>query len=86
METQAPANDYFIWGIDDSPYGPVKLNVLLDWISDERVVSDTWIFSRSGGVWQKASELSELKEFFQTETARLSLTSTSARLKLRLSV
>ena len=81
METQAPANDYFIWGIDDSPYGPVKLNVLLDWISDERVVSDTWIFSRSGGVWQKASELSELKEFFQTETARLSLTSTSAGLK-----
>lgn len=78
---QTPSSDYFIWGIDDSPYGPVPLPVLLDWICDERVLPDTWIFSRTGGVWQKASDFSELKDFFQTETARLSLTSTSARLK-----
>ena len=35
---------YFIWGIDDSPYGPVRLPVLIDWINDERVVPDTWVF------------------------------------------
>ena len=81
MEPQASINDYFIWGIDDSPYGPVPLPVLIDWISDERVLPETWIFTRSGGVWQKAADISELKDFFQTGTGLFSLTSTSARLK-----
>ena len=81
MEPQASINDYFIWGIDDSPYGPVPLPVLVDWISDERVLPETWIFTRSGGVWQKAADISELKDFFQTGTGLFSLTSTSARLK-----
>jgi CRP-like cAMP-binding protein len=81
MEPQASVNDYFIWGIDDSPYGPVPLPVLVDWISDERVLPETWIFTRSGGVWQKAADINELKDFFQTGTGLFSLTSTSARLK-----
>jgi len=81
MDSQASEKDYFIWGIDDSPYGPVPLPVLVDWISDERVLPDTWIFKRSGGVWQKAVEFGELKDYFQTETGQINLTSTSARLK-----
>ena len=81
MDPQASEKDYFIWGIDDSPYGPVPLPVLVDWISDERVLPDTWIFKRSGGVWQKAVEFGELKDYFQTETGQINLTSTSARLK-----
>jgi CRP-like cAMP-binding protein len=81
MGPQASINDYFIWGIDDSSYGPVPLPVLIDWISDERVLPETWIFTRSGGVWQKAADISELKDFFQTGTGLFSLTSTSARLK-----
>jgi CRP-like cAMP-binding protein len=81
MESQAAHNDYFIWGIDDSPYGPVPLPVLIDWISDERVVPNTWIFARTAGIWQKASEFSELKDYFQTDTGLLSATSTSARFK-----
>jgi len=81
MEPPASANDYFIWGIDDSPYGPVPLSVLLDWISDERVLPETWIFTRSGGIWQKASDFSELKDYFQTGTQSISVTSTSARFK-----
>ena len=34
MEQQA---SYFIWGIDNSPYGPVELPMLLDWINEGRV-------------------------------------------------
>jgi CRP-like cAMP-binding protein len=60
-------NDYIIWGVDDSPYGPIQLPVLIEWIKDERVLPDTWIFARSGGVWQKASDTTELKDFFRTE-------------------
>ena len=74
-------NDYFIWGIDDSPYGPVTLPVLLDWVKDERVLPDTWVFARSGGTWQKACEIGELKDFFQTEAGTPSETSSSVRLK-----
>jgi CRP-like cAMP-binding protein len=80
MELQQ-SNGYFIWGIDDSPYGPVQLPVLIDWINDERVLPDTWIFARNRGVWQKACEISELKEFFKAEAEPLSETPSSVRFK-----
>jgi CRP-like cAMP-binding protein len=58
------SNIYFIWGVDDSPYGPVELPVLIDWIADERVLPETWVFSRSAGNWQRASEIPEIKNQF----------------------
>jgi CRP-like cAMP-binding protein len=64
MESQEFGNIYFIWGVDDSPYGPVELPVLIDWINDERVVPDTWIFARNAGNWQRAAEIPELKNHF----------------------
>ena len=64
MEAQTCENIYFIWGVDDSPYGPVELPVLIDWIRDERVVPETWVFSRSAANWMRASELPELKNHF----------------------
>ena len=81
MESGTSSNDYFIWGIDDSPYGPVSLTVLLDWVKDERVLSETWIFARSSGDWQRASEISELNDFFQAEAGTLSETQSSVRFK-----
>jgi hypothetical protein len=35
---------FFIWGIDQSAYGPVELPTLVSWIKDERVLAETWIF------------------------------------------
>ncbi|MEY2466843.1 MAG: sulfate permease, SulP family [Verrucomicrobiota bacterium] len=60
-------NDFLIWGIDDATYGPVELPGLVSWIRDERVLADTWIFSRRERVWQRAAEISELKMFFRLE-------------------
>lgn len=60
-----PQNSYFIWGIDDSPYGPVELPLLLEWIGDGRVVPDTWVFERRSGSWGKASQFTELGEHFK---------------------
>lgn len=57
-------NDYFIWGIDDSPYGPVELPTLVNWIKDERVLANTWVYSRRDSTWQRASDIAELKMFF----------------------
>jgi CRP/FNR family cyclic AMP-dependent transcriptional regulator len=66
MDIQETGNIYFIWGVDDSPYGPVELPVLIDWIKDERVVPETWVYSRSASNsnWMRASELPELKNHF----------------------
>ena len=70
MDGKEVSNDYFIWGIDDSPYGPVELPVLIDWISDERVLADTWVFARHDGNWRHAAEIPELQEYFgQTITS-----------------
>jgi CRP-like cAMP-binding protein len=65
METGELTNAYFIWGVDDSPYGPVGLPVLIDWIHDERVAPESWVFSRNAGNWLRASELPELKTQFE---------------------
>jgi hypothetical protein len=60
---EQPAS-YYIWGVDDSPYGPVELSMLLDWISEGRVVADTWVFEKSADAWGKASQFPELQGHF----------------------
>lgn len=64
MDLQENMNEFFIWGIDDSPYGPVALPVLIDWISDERVLADTWVFARRDGSWRRAAEIPGLQAYF----------------------
>ena len=81
MEAPTLGNDYFIWGVDDSPYGPVELPVLINWIHDERVVPETWVFSRQANHWLRASELPELKEQFTSKFAGLPDTSHRVGLK-----
>jgi CRP-like cAMP-binding protein len=75
MEQQV--SSYYIWGIDDSPYGPVDLPMLLEWVSDGRVVADTWVYEKSAGNWGKASQFPELQPHFETprpSTSSLGLT------------
>ena len=68
MATQEVADVYFIWGVDDAPYGPVNVTVLAGWIEDERVLPDTWIFARHAGNWQRANDIPELRNLFHTAT------------------
>lgn len=55
---------YYIWGTDNSPYGPVELPVLLQWVSDGRVLADTWVFERKSDKWGKACQFRELQGYF----------------------
>ena len=64
MLEQQAANDFIIWGIDDAPYGPVELPVLVDWVRDDRVLRDTWVLVRKSGTWQRAGEIPELGLLF----------------------
>ena len=69
MQNSESLNIYFVWGVDETPYGPIEFSTLTGWIKDERIVADTWIFSRAVGNWQQASNLTELKPFFNGELA-----------------
>ncbi len=68
MEGKENPDGFFIWGIDDAPYGPVDLAVLTDWIKDARVLRDTWVFARRTGAWQQAVGIPELKKLFDQQT------------------
>ncbi len=71
-EISEVANDFFIWGIDDAPYGPVALAMVMDWIKDARVLPDTWIFARRTGAWQQAADVPEFKKLFDRQSEPVS--------------
>lgn len=54
-----------IWAVDDVVYGPVDLPTLVEWVADERVLADTWVFSEKSDSWHKASALPDIKSRFQ---------------------
>ncbi len=66
---------YYVWGIDHVAYGPVELPTLVNWIRDERVEKDTWIYDQRARSWLQALELTELKAVF---SRRAPLASSSA--------
>jgi CRP-like cAMP-binding protein len=68
MQEEDVPNEFFIWGIDNAPYGPVELPVLVDWVRDQRVVPETWIFVRMEGRWKCASEIADLEMIFKRKT------------------
>lgn len=64
MESADAIVGYRIWGVDNVVYGPVELPVLVNWIRDERVTADTWVFCEQAGAWKKAAAVTELQMFF----------------------
>jgi len=65
MATQVDSAQFFIWGIDQSAYGPVELPTLVSWIKDERVLAETWIFLARDIAWRRAADIPELQMFFR---------------------
>ncbi len=59
-QPKRPPTSYFIWGVDVAPYGPVELSTLVEWIKDERVLAETWVFAQHAGSWLRAAEIPEL--------------------------
>jgi len=55
---------YCIWAADNVVYGPVELSSLIDWVKDERVLAETWVFDRRNDRWSKAARMPELQSFF----------------------
>jgi CRP/FNR family cyclic AMP-dependent transcriptional regulator len=64
MASIAIEDGLIVWGLDNTPYGPVELPTVVSWIKDERVTAETWLFIGKTKTWQKASEVAELQMFF----------------------
>ena len=77
MQGEPTETVYFIWGIDESSYGPVDLGTLVNWIKDERVLPDTWVFARGAGSWRPAGEIPEIKIFFSRNTTTTATSGTA---------
>lgn len=69
MQPDTDAPTYSIWGVDNVVYGPVDLPTLVNWVQEDRVTADTWIYLHESDAWQKAPHLPELKMFFQPKHA-----------------
>jgi CRP/FNR family transcriptional regulator, cyclic AMP receptor protein len=54
---------YSIWAADNVVYGPVELPTLINWVRDERVLPETWVFDGQNDRWRKAASLPELQLF-----------------------
>src|SRR5215470_4204834 len=65
MASASPEPAFIVWGIDQTPYGPVELPTLVSWVRDERVTAETWIFAARDRSWRKAVDMPELKRIFQ---------------------
>ena len=63
-EQATPETGYKIWAVDDVVYGPVDLPTIAEWVKDERVVADTWVFVVRQDKWEKAGKLIELRSVF----------------------
>lgn len=62
--TVTASHEFMVWGVDHAAYGPVELPTLVDWVRDERVTAETWVFAGRNLAWQKAAEIPELQMFF----------------------
>lgn len=68
---------YQIWGPDHVPYGPVELPGIVNWIKDERVVAETWVYVHDSKKWLPAAQVPELKMFFQPKASSTTSNGTS---------
>jgi hypothetical protein len=69
MAASESNNDFIVWGFDQTAYGPVELPTLVNWVRDERVTEESWVFARKNSVWRLAPEVSELQLFFHKKAA-----------------
>lgn len=63
---------YNIWAADNNVYGPVELPTLINWVKDERVLAETWVFDCQNDRWRKAALLPELQLFFRKKSTTAS--------------
>jgi len=70
MEQHNDGSIYWVWDTDCITYGPIDLFTLVEWVKDQRVLADTWIFCERRETWLRAAALDELKLLFDPTQGR----------------
>jgi len=68
--------------MDNVAYGPVELPVLTNWVLDERVTADTWVFAELNQTWTKAAQMPELTIFFERRSSAAGAISRPEKIKV----
>ena len=55
------SDTYKIWAADNMIYGPIDFPTLRDWVSENRILADTWIHSERANAWYHAREIDALR-------------------------
>ena len=71
MINSAKTNEFFVWGADNTPFGPLSLPDLIGWVKEGHVTAGTWIFAARDRLWQRALDVPELLLFFQVHRLAL---------------
>jgi len=64
MSDEPQGDGFIIWGVDENAYGPVELPTLIDWVQDDRVTAESWVFSQKDHRWLPAGKVPELQIIF----------------------
>jgi CRP-like cAMP-binding protein len=56
--------EYKIIATDEHVYGPINLETLRQWVKDQRVDANTWIYETVMDRWLKAAKVKEIAEMF----------------------
>jgi len=70
MEPKSRASTYRVWASEKIVYGPYTLATLVEWVRQQRVLADTWIYSERKGTWNQAASMAELKLLFDPTQSR----------------
>lgn len=70
MENKNSTATYWVWDTDKITYGPIDLFTLVDWVREQRVTPESWIFCERRLTWAKAATLEELKLLFDPTQGR----------------
>ncbi|MBO60990.1 MAG: hypothetical protein CMO63_03325 [Verrucomicrobiales bacterium] len=60
MSNDSGEIQYKVWASDNMVYGPVDLDLLLEWVADGRVTPETWVFAEGINSWKPAKTLPAL--------------------------
>ncbi|MBX3732114.1 MAG: cyclic nucleotide-binding domain-containing protein [Verrucomicrobiae bacterium] len=67
MNPPPEAASYRVWALDDSVYGPVGVEVLKEWVRDERILPESWVFCEGTRRWLQAGQMPALRRLFGLE-------------------
>jgi hypothetical protein len=73
MDKYHSAETYRVWAHDNQVYGPIEFATLTEWVHENRVLPDTWVFLDSLNEWLPARKIEPLQHQFPAHDTAIML-------------